>query len=296
MSANLPEVKRNAFFAGQQLTAKDLTDLNLANRELQWLHTRAFHNWGTGIGLEAKATIGDSVVIVEPGFAVDSLGREILLVETQTIAVPAVAGNGSSEAIFYLVIAYKGDGDQRVLERRSGICNSSGGSVRLAEDPVLTWRVAKDLVEGQDIVLAKASVQNCRLSRDLSFTERRNARPGQQPYIYGGQTTASGTPWQKWLDAANNILGVQTLVDTSAAHFHTVPAYNAHVVGERYVSGPPQYVFVPFTAVSSPTRDQFALQVLLPNFNVAGINPLPPDLLDLLKPLHWHVVWVGVEE
>src|SRR6266568_3883829 len=166
-NGSVPEVKRNIFFPGQQLLAEDLADLNLANRELRWLHNRALHNWGIGIGLQVQGQRGGSVVAIEPGFAVDCLGREILLIAEQTKPVPAVAGASGAEAIFYLVIAYKDDADQQVLEKRPGVCHSDG-SVRLAEDPVLTWRLPNELREGQDIVLAKASILNCRLNRALS--------------------------------------------------------------------------------------------------------------------------------
>src|SRR5260370_28597894 len=74
-NASVPEVKRNLFFPGQQLTAEDLTDLNLANRELRWLHNRALHGWGIVVGFGAKVARRASVVTVEPGDAVDCLGR-----------------------------------------------------------------------------------------------------------------------------------------------------------------------------------------------------------------------------
>src|SRR5260370_25844506 len=138
-TVSVPEVKRNLFFTGQQLTAEDLTDLNLANRELRWLHNRALHSWGIGIGFGAKGERGDSVVTIEPGYAVDCLGREIILTEERTKTVPAVAGQSGAEAIFYLVAAYQDDADQQTLERRPGVC-SSGGSVRLGEEHFLDWR------------------------------------------------------------------------------------------------------------------------------------------------------------
>lgn len=286
---DIPEVKRNVFFPGQQLTAEDLADLSLANRELRWLHNRALHSWGIGVGLEAKGERGDSVVTIEPGYAIDCLGREIILATPQNRAVPAVAGQGGAEAIFYLVIAYKDDADQQVVEKRPGVCQP-GGSVRLGEDPLLGWRLPNDLQEGRDIVLARANIQNCRLSRPLSLAERRNARPSQQPYIYGGQTGSQDTPWQEWL-ANGKRLGVWAQVDTSIARFHTQPVYMAHVVGERAVMEQmAQVLLIGLAAVVDPAPDHFTLQVLVPN-----IDQIPNDLLAALKRLNWYVVWMGVE-
>jgi hypothetical protein len=289
-------MKRNAFFPGQQLMAEDLTDLNRANRELRWLHNRALHNWGIGIGLEVKGQRGDSVVSIAPGFAIDCLGREVILAAAQTKTVPAVANQNGLDATFYLVLAYKDDADQQVLERRPGVCQPQG-AVRLGEEPVLAWRLLNELKEGLDIVLAKASIRDCRLSLPLSLAERRNARPSQQPYIYCGQTGANDTPWQEWL--ANGVrLGVFVDVDTSAAQFHKPPAYAAHIIGERVSLGPP-FSLVSFASVANATPNRFMLQALLPSFGskVKGVNPslATADLLMALKTLNWHVSWIGVE-
>src|SRR5260370_17220990 len=106
LNASVPEVKRNLFFPGQQLTAEDLTDLNLANRELRWLHNRALHSWGIGIGFGAKGERGDSVVTIEPGYAVDCLGPEIILPEEQTKTVPPLARPHAPEPLSSLIAAY----------------------------------------------------------------------------------------------------------------------------------------------------------------------------------------------
>jgi hypothetical protein len=196
------------------------------------------------------------------------------------------------------VIAYKDDAEQQVLERRPGECQPQG-AVRLGEEPVLAWRLPNELEEGLDIVLAKAGIQNCRLSRPLSLAERRNARPSHQPYIYSGQTAASNTPWHEWLDPNQVRLGVFVDVDTSAAQFHKSPVYAAHIIGERVSPGPQGFSLVSFAAVANATRNRFTLQALLPSFapNVSGVNPslATADLLKALKTLNWHVSWTGIE-
>src|SRR5262245_14932559 len=79
MSIDIPEIERIKFFPGQRLTADDMTDLDVTNAELRWLHNRSLHPWGIGIGLEVSGEKGDTVVTVKPGYAVDILGRELIV-------------------------------------------------------------------------------------------------------------------------------------------------------------------------------------------------------------------------
>src|SRR3954464_1000956 len=140
MSLNIPDVERITFFPGQRLTAGDLTALETSNRELRWLHNRSLHPWGIGIGLEVSGEKGDTSVTVQPGYAVDRLGRELVLTTAQTLPIPAVPGSASGgDAIFYLVAVYLVDSAQTAIERRDGVCRP-GGTVRLADEPSIEWR------------------------------------------------------------------------------------------------------------------------------------------------------------
>ena len=150
---DIPDIERVTFFTGQRLTEKDLAALQRANRELRWLHNRSLHSWGIGIGLAVAGERGDSAVTVEPGYGVDCLGREIILTAPRTMPVPAVAhGPGGEEAVYYLVAAYQEDADQKVAERRPGVCLPEG-TVRLSEEPRLEWRRPEQLQEGFELVL-----------------------------------------------------------------------------------------------------------------------------------------------
>ena len=124
---DIPDIERVTFFTGQRLTEKDLAALQRANRELRWLHNRSLHSWGIGIGLAVAGERGDSAVTVEPGYGVDCLGREIILTAPRTMPVPAVAhGPDGGEAVYYLVAAYQEDADQKIAERRPGVCLPEG--------------------------------------------------------------------------------------------------------------------------------------------------------------------------
>jgi hypothetical protein len=286
---DIPDIERVTFFTGQRLTEKDLAALQRANRELRWLHNRSLHSWGIGIGLAVAGERGDSAVTVEPGYGVDCLGREIILTAPQTMPIPAVAhGPGGVEAVYYLVAAYQEDADQKVAERRPGVCLPEG-TVRLSEEPRLEWRRPEQLQEGLELVLAQAWIQNCQLSRPLSLAARRFARPSQQPYIAAGQTDREKTAWIPWV-VSDQPVGVLTQVDTSAARFRTTPRYIAHVVGERLLRGAAANIMiVGFPAVAAATPAGFTLPMHLPEPEVAGAN------IDIFNQLGWHVVWMGVE-
>jgi hypothetical protein len=303
---DIPELERITFFPGQRLTATDLSELRRVHQELRWLHNRGLHMWGIGIGLAVTGERGDTVVTVEAGYGIDCLGREILLTEARMKTVPAVAsGPNGGEAIYYLVARYLEDANQKVAERRPGVCLPAG-TVRLSEEPHLEWRQPEQLEQGSQLILAQAWIKNCQLSRPLSFAPRRSARPLQQPYIAAGQTPMGKTPWVAWQGANNQTLGVLTHVVTAAARFHATPRYVVHIAGERYRDTPPgPLLLLGFTEVVNATPDGLTVQVALPNFpnTQPPINPilLPdpntgvPGIVVIVNQLQWHVVWMGIE-
>jgi hypothetical protein len=285
--ANIPSLERITFFTGQRLTATDLSELQRAHRELRWLHNRSLHGWGIGIGLAVQGERGDSAVTIGPGYAVDCLGREIILTESQTKTVPAVAhGPDQDEAIFYLIAAYQENEDQAVTERRPGVCLPEG-TVRLSETPRLDWRQPEQLQEGLELILAQAWVQNCRLSRPLCLLPRRNARPSQRPYIAAGQTRVGDTPWNL-SSGGDEPQSVSTYVDTSAARFRATPHYFAHVVGSRFLAEPPGPLIVASVPTTlDPTPQGFTMQMFV-------LEPLE-QLVEAINKLNWYVVWMGIE-
>lgn len=292
-SAIIDDFDRITFFNGQSLTAADLTELQHANRELRWLHNRSLHRWGIGLGLGVNGDRGETSISVEPGYGIDCLGREIILTQQREIPVPAVAGSpGGQEAVYYLIAAYQADSEQHVAERRPGVCQPAG-TVRLQEEPRLEWRRSEQLDEGVELILAQAWIRNCQLSRPLSLTARRSARPEEQPYIGSGQTQAGETQWSAW-DIDNRTVGVLTYVDTSSHRFRYTPQYQAHVVGERLRTNESgSILYAGFPSVAEATPQGFTLQIILPAL-ASGINPFPSDPQEI-SALGWHVVWMGIE-
>lgn len=312
--ADLPDLNRVTFFAGQRLAAEDLNQAATVQRELRWLHNRSLHSWGIGLGFAVKGNQGDRQISIEPGYAIDCQGREIILTATLTQSVPARADDGQGNpVIYFLVAAYPDDSKLVALEQRKGDCDTEG-SVRLRDRAEVYWKAqGEQLVEqGIEIVLAQATVQNCQLSKPLSLEQRRSARPSQQPFIAAGQSDAGNTPWEEWTMPGPNgdqIIGVRAVVDTSAARFGATPEYEAQLRGERLLfdstpSNTPIFVIDGMAFLTEPSRNSFMLSVFMSRgmSSLLGNVPINPDVLmndkeKLLKLVkdNWFVVWTGVE-
>jgi hypothetical protein len=184
-----------AFFDGQRLFATDLQNVEVVNREMRWLHNKSLHQPGIGNGYAVTGLKGDRQVTVGPGYAIDSLGREVVSTTAQTLTVPPVAGQADGTAIiYYLTVAYPPEPLDPV-EKRQADCDSSEGAVRLSVAPIVCWvqlspsaqpggtptvsdRKQKDKIDdGLMIILARVEVLNCQLNRDVDMTVRRQAQP-----------------------------------------------------------------------------------------------------------------------
>ena len=86
-------VERSSFFNGQRLFASDLQDVDDFNRQMRWLHNQSLHQPGIGAGFATVGNKGDREVSIQPGYAIDSAGREIVLTDAVVQAVPPVAGD-----------------------------------------------------------------------------------------------------------------------------------------------------------------------------------------------------------
>jgi hypothetical protein len=313
--------ERVIFFGGQRLTAGDLTAAQDVSRSMRWLHNSSLHNWGIGFGLAVSGERGAREVTVGPGYALDVKGREIVLAEAETLPVPPLAGANGEPEERDLTIAYRTEDE--VVETREGICLPRG-AVRLSRAPVIGWLETAEVRNGFDIVLARANILNCQLNEPLSTTQRRNARPTQQPYIASGQTLKGHTSWERWLadvSGSQVVLGYKVKVDTSPARFHTTPHYLVRVVGERFA--PVEFrerlrnrwpergrdwnnlgmdsLVEGFSSVAEAGPTSFTLRILLPrnDANNPHLNRpswlTRPDLAELALRELWYAVWVGIE-
>ena len=301
---------RMAFFAGQRLSSDDLNGVEDRNRNLRFLHNRGLHGWGVALGFDVMGAAGDTLVVVQPGYAIDSLGRELLLPDTFSVPVPSVAADPQGKAVtFYLVAAYRDDSAATVVERRAGDCGTDG-AVRLNETAKVYWTAAAD-GQGLEVILATAKVRNCRLDAPLSVDHRRSARPSGQPYVAADETPDPGTAWSVWSETAAGqsvIVGVLTAVNTSAAAFGATPHYLAELRGPRFfrksdltgflnpADALPDFLFIDGTGiVVKPGRDGFEFHVLISGRDLIALFTTDPVGLIALLTANWRVSWTGVE-
>lgn len=303
-------LERPQFFNGQRLFASDLQGLEEFHRQMRWLHNESCHRPGVGKGLGVLGEEGASEVRIDPGYAIDAMGREIVLTETRTEPVPPVAHDGFGNPVYYdLTVAYPEDRDLEESETREGICLPRG-VVRLEERPVLCWvrlgappefqpvdaKLKADLQGGMKIRLARAEVLECRLKSRLSTTQRRSARPPTQPYVNCGRAGLEDAEFTFIGEARRFLMSVP--VDTSAACFRTQPCYFASIVGARAFpppEGDQDFVVDGITSISIPPATpltRFDLELVGFVFGLAGATEA--SLEELLREA-WRVEWIGVE-
>lgn len=308
-------LERIQFFNGQRLFASDLQTLEAFNREMRWLHNQSLHQPGVGSGYAVTGKVGDRDVAISPGYALDSLGREIILTETQMQPIPPVADNGSGGSVFYLLtVSYPDDTNLKPSETRSGICVQPG-VVRLREEPVFCWVRLNDndtnrqpvdpnlklrITKGLFIVLAQIEVFNCKLKQPVSSAQRRNAVPAKQPRIACG--IQSPTLWTL-SDTGDppEISGIGSLmasadIDTSAAGFQATPFYVARLMGPRtFLNSANDTVFadalVNLTTTPAPTPQKFTVQIFPFSSLVAETTGVSADTVVN----SWQVAWMGIE-
>ncbi|MEA2758076.1 MAG: hypothetical protein QOH65_689 [Methylobacteriaceae bacterium] len=324
-----PAIERIKFFDGQRLFASDLQFLEQFNREMRWLHNQSLHQAGIGSGFAVFGNKGDREVRIEPGYAIDSSGREIVLTQPQVLQVPPVANDTQGNPVYYdLAVSYQDDSLLKESETRDGVCVSRS-AVRYQETPVFCWvelvptgdpqgptalaagrqaklqQVNADLDTGKRIRLARAEVLNCKLNQPLVLTQRRNAKPAVQPYLFAGSTNDEKNDWS--VDVTGFGITITLDVNTTAASFRATPRYTAHVIGSRQVA-----VTLPGTAekqtlildgfprveTDDASKIHFQLSLLIPQMLIDSKLKLT-DVAQALKTQNaleqWYVEWLGME-
>jgi hypothetical protein len=298
----LPRIERPAFFTGQRLLPKTLDDAFEGPLALHWLHNRALHGVGVAFGLDVVGNRGATAVGVSAGYALDGMGRDLVLAEARLVPVPPVSQAPNCSAVeFVLTIGYTDDADATV-ETLAGLCGATG-AVQRSDGPTVRFVPKGDERAGLDIVLASVKVRNCKLDDARSLAGRLSALPAGRPYVAGGESGTYFTAWRAWPDDQSPA-GVVASVSTADAGFGDPPRYEARLDGPRVVSAaqsPSGQAFVldgPLV-VDNVTAQGFDAIVLLPQGFLAGaggrLNPADVYTQDFLLDLGWQVVWIGVE-
>lgn len=323
-------VERNTFFNGQRLFASDLQSVEEFNRQMRWLHNQSLHQPGIGAGFALSGAKGEREVTIQPGYAIDSSGREIVLTEVIRKAVPPVASDDFGAPVFFdLIVSYPDERALNVAETRQVVCGAPAtGAIRLRETPVFSWvrlgpapdRLPVDksgvlgaaLSSGASLRLARAQVLNCQLEQPLSLAQRRNAKPPAQPYV--ASRSAAKLDWKVLTPGTGaSGFGVQLMarVDTTGAAFRTPPCYSAQLVGSREFSfqvkgRTVERLLDGFVMLLDPKAGRFDFSLLIPASLLATLpvteeNPDPSTAADFVNQLiqqvaaKWAIDWIGVE-
>lgn len=297
-------IERLQFFNGQRLFAPDLQGVEAFNREMRWLHNKSLHQPGIGSGFAVYGKKGERQVTIGPGYAVDALGREIVLTESYVDPVPPVAAEPDGKSVFYdLTVSYPDDSELEEAETREGVCLPRG-VVRLREAPVFCWvrlkrddhgnlhvlksRLKADIKNGIKVILSRIEVLNCQLENDVSIAQRRSARPAKQPYIACG--VVNPTDWKPWIVSDAGAIqfpaafqpfifpvGLTAYIETSPAKFVTIPHYSARITGPR-IKQEQIIVFIVdgLVNIRDPGPKGFAVDVLLLMQFITGTTPGAP--------------------
>jgi hypothetical protein len=94
-------IKRLNYFNGQFLRAPDFTEEQTYHLEMGRRHNQKLHTWGIADGLKLQYTIGSSQIEIAEGMAIDSEGREIVLVNKVNRDLSTFLGK-----TVYITIAY----------------------------------------------------------------------------------------------------------------------------------------------------------------------------------------------
>jgi hypothetical protein len=158
-------IKRLNYFKHQFLRASDFIDEQKYHLQMRRQHNRSLHTWGiAGVGLKVSFVQGATAVKVAEGMAVDSQGREVILVDEKTIEL---AGFTPGAAVF-IVISY--------AERKTDASSETGaeGDTRWTEEPQLRAVQAKPSDVGTDIILARVNRTGTTVT-GVDETDRRTA-------------------------------------------------------------------------------------------------------------------------
>ncbi|VTU28780.1 hypothetical protein [Variovorax sp. RA8] len=319
-------VERNQFFNGQRLFASDLQGVEELNRQMRWLHNQSLHQPGIGAGFAISGNKGDRQVVIQPGYAIDADGREIVLTETVIEPVPPVAGDDFGGPVFFdLTVSYPDEHTLNAAETREGVCGTARGAIRLREAPVFCWvrlgappdqlpidkTLSDAVVKGLHLRLARAQVLNCKLDRPLSLAQRRNAKPAEQPYMACDHATQLQWKLPNGPTSLGVGLQITASIDTKAAGFRTPPCYSAQLLGSREFNfrvnnRDVKRMLDGFVILLAASKSGFDFSLLVPDSLLSRVpenpeDPNPQAAPDFKEQLtrqtdaNWTVDWIGVE-
>jgi hypothetical protein len=89
-------IERNRYFPGRLLSETDLTQEQVYLLEKARRHNRMLHGWGVVCGLSVRPDAGGGALIVEPGYALDPRGDEIVVADEVRVDLFSEDGDGNA--------------------------------------------------------------------------------------------------------------------------------------------------------------------------------------------------------
>jgi hypothetical protein len=267
------DLQRLRHVDGELLRSRDLRDEIAGDLELHWWHQRALHEaYGVVAGLDLSGPI-DGQVLVAPGLAYDGRGRDLLLLNPATIALPA------ADAAMALVLAYRAG--------RPGVA--------------LRWAAPGRVDPCDGLVLAVLDPGPPPVLRPTA----RRTRPVARPRMGWGSTPPDATAWVEWVELRRMRLarGVQVAIDTRAAGFTDLPCYFAWLQWPSLAAAPAdgavEFDLLGLQYVQNESVDGFTFRVVVARPNAlffgrsggAGVG----DSVSFARNQQLHVCWLGIQ-
>ncbi len=309
------DLERVRYWQGQLLRSQDFNDLHAVEAQRRWWHNRALHN-AYGIHRDpdvasafAATLSGDATfVTVTAGLAYDSFGRELILETDQNVTLLCDVPENED---FVLLARYRCGVPQSQADDFAAVLCANRGPVR-PEFVELVWKRLASFAFTDGVPLIAVRIAGRKATRvDLPFPLPITS-PLARPHIASGSTAPGNTAWDLWtytVAGQQQVLGVQTTIDTSAAGFTDVPCYFAWLQGPVFDARTQQFARTLFASVAAETVDSFTFQ--FPLVSPAGeiiseaVAPPPPPAITYVTADQFssfahqqglYVNWVGSQE
>jgi hypothetical protein len=133
------EIGRVRYFDGQVLRTDEFADEQAYHVATRRRHNLSHHEWGIAVGLELTYDAQDATLYVEPGYAVDGYGRELVLPQRRPLPSSAFADKASDD--LEVSLAYDRVGTNAAPPGYAG-CDSAGDVFyRWTERPLVFLQV-----------------------------------------------------------------------------------------------------------------------------------------------------------
>lgn len=148
-------IKRLNYFNGQFLRAPDFTEEQTYHLEMRRRHNENLHTWGIADGLKLQYTIGSSQIEIAEGMAIDSEGREIVLVEKANKDL-----SGFVNKTVYITIAYEDELVDKTNE--TGVEGFTRvqeiPNINVSENPPSAAQLSRQLILGRVTVNSEGKI------------------------------------------------------------------------------------------------------------------------------------------